>query len=212
MLSERIDGVDEDEGPFRKPLIDELVRGLELREIESEGDFEEATFHLAASDRFGLRIVALLALHDLPFQLVEGRPRDLGPGVHLSAALQSRRLEAFLQPDELAEQGLVRYPGTEVMGRRDLAELLRQLKGERRLAGARRPFRDEGVSARRIEELDDLAGDSTGWGHPGTGSTLRRPLYIRFRPAIIREPDLSSPSTPRGCVGTAMRRIAWRGC
>src|SRR5207253_5409295 len=98
-------------------------------------------------------------------------PRDLGLCAHFAPALEARRLEAFLQPDELAEQGLVRYPGTEVMGRRDLAELLRQLKGERRLAGARRPFRDEGVSARRMEELDDLAGDSTGWGHPGTGST-----------------------------------------
>ena len=67
VLPQRIDGIDQDEGPFRKPLIDELVRGLELREIESEGDFEEATFHLAASDRFRLCIVALLALHDLPF-------------------------------------------------------------------------------------------------------------------------------------------------
>src|SRR5436853_815119 len=212
VLSERIDGIDQDEGPFRKPLVDELVRGLELREIESEGDFEEATFHLAASDRFGLRIVTLLALHDLAFQLVEGRPRDLGLGAHFAPALQSRRLEAFLQPDELAEQRLVRYAGTEVMGRRDLAELLRQLKGERRLAGARWPFRDERVSARRIEDLDDLAGDSTDWGHPGTGSTLARPLYIRSRAASIREPDLSSPSTPRACVGTATRRIAWRDC
>ncbi len=76
VLSERIDGIDEDERPFRKALVDELVRGLELREIESEGDFEETPFHLAAPDRFGLRILALLAFHDLPFQLVEGRPCD----------------------------------------------------------------------------------------------------------------------------------------
>ena len=77
MLAQRIDGIDEDERPFREPPVHELVRGLEFREVEPERDFQEVPLHLAAADRLRLLVIALLPFHQLPLQLVEGVARDL---------------------------------------------------------------------------------------------------------------------------------------
>src|SRR5438046_5981756 len=96
----------------------------------------------------------------------------------LQTSLQSRGLEAFLQPDELSEQGLVGDPGAEVVGGADFAELLGQLERERRLPGAGGTLDDEGVAARRVEELDDLARDTARRWQRGTGPTLQRTPYL----------------------------------
>src|SRR5207249_10322912 len=99
----------------------------------------------------------------------------------LQTSLQSRGPEAFLQPDELSEQGLVGDPGAEVVGGADFAELLGQLERERRLPGAGGTLDDEGVASRRGEELDDHARDTAGPWPRGTGSTLLRLAYMPFR-------------------------------
>src|SRR5438046_5325321 len=127
----------------------------------------------------------------------------------LQTRLQSRGLEAFLQPDELSEQGLVGDPGAEVVGGADFAELFGQLERERRLPGAGGTLDDEGVASRRVEELYDLARDAAGRCHRGTGSTLKRPLYIRFRPDVRAARCRPIPAVSPESGGTAARPRAW---
>src|SRR5438046_9498189 len=99
--------------------------------------------------------------------------------------------------------GIGRSPGAEVVGGADFAELLGQLERERRLPGAGGTLDDEGVASRRVEELDDLARDTAGRWHRGTGSTLKRPLYIRFRPAVTAERCRPIPADSPDSGGSA---------
>ena len=77
VLREGVDRVDQHEGALRDPVVDEVVGRLELGQVESEGDLEEVSLHLAAPDRLGLLVFALLSLFELPLELVQGMPRDL---------------------------------------------------------------------------------------------------------------------------------------
>src|SRR3989475_472525 len=162
VLREGVDRIDQHEGPRRDAVVDEIVSGLEFGQVEPQGDLEEVSLHLAAPDRLGLLVFALLAFLELPLELVQGMPRDLRIVRGLRTRLQDRRLDPVLQPCELAVEGLVRDAGAEVVGGRDLAQSLSQLQGERRLTGAGGTLRDKGVPSRGIEELHNLAGNATG--------------------------------------------------
>src|SRR2546425_1476390 len=188
VLREGIDRIDEHEGPLGSPVVHEVVGGLELRQIETEGDLEEIAFHLATPDRLGFLILAFLPLLELPFELVEREPRDFRRPLRFRTRLKARGLDPILEPRELAVQRFVGDTGAQVMGGGHLAEFLRELEGERRLPGSRGPFHDEGVPSGGVEELDDLARDATDRGRHGTGSKQRARLYISFRRVVICEP------------------------
>src|SRR5437016_6828718 len=189
VLRERVDRIDEHKGPLGSPVVDEVVGGLEFRQVEAQRDLEEIAFHLATSDRLGLVILAFLPLLELPLELVEREPRDFRRPLRLRTRLEARGLDPILEPRELAVQRFVGDAGAQVMGGGHLAEFLRELEGERRLPGSRGPFHDEGVPSGRVEELDDLARDATDrWRH-GTGSKQRGRIYIGCRRVVICEPE-----------------------
>src|SRR5207245_11210066 len=74
VLREGIDRIDEHEGPLGSPVVHEVVGGLELRQIEAEGDLEEIAFHLATPDRPGFLLLSFLPLLEPPFQLADRAP------------------------------------------------------------------------------------------------------------------------------------------
>src|SRR5207247_2562397 len=86
MLGERVNRVDQDERPLRQTLVDEVVRCLEFREIEAERDLEDVPLDLARADGLWLLLVALLALLELAFELVQRVADDL----RLPRALRTR--------------------------------------------------------------------------------------------------------------------------
>src|SRR5207247_6169495 len=89
----------------------------------------------------------------------------------------------------LVVQGLVRDPRAHVEARRDAAELLRQLEGERGLPRARRALGDHRVAPGIPEELEDVARDTRPLRHPRTvpsqaaesGNTFARSYQLRYR-------------------------------
>src|SRR2546426_10213696 len=187
VLREGVDRVDQHERALRNAVVDEVVCGLEFGQVEPQGDLEEVSLPLAAPDRLGLLVFALLAFLELPLELVQGMPRDLRVVRGLRARLEDRRLDPVLQPCELAVEGLVRDAGAEVVGGRDLAQSLGQLQGERRLTGAGGTLRDKGVPSRGVEELHNLAGNATGGRRHGTASKQRGRIYIGFPGVVSHE-------------------------
>ena len=77
VLREGVDRVDQHERALRNAVVDEVVCGLEFGQVEPQRDLEEVSLHLAAPDRLGLLVFALLSLFELPLELVQGMPRDL---------------------------------------------------------------------------------------------------------------------------------------
>src|SRR2546422_2301367 len=202
-------------------LLDLLAAGLLDRQDAKpaalmvrrrQADHEEVSLHLAAPDRLGLLVFALLAFLELPLELVQGMPRDLRIVRGLRTRLQDRRLDPVLQPCELAVEGLVRDAGAEVVGGRDLAQSLSQLQGERRLTGAGGTLRDKGVPSRGIEELHNLAGNATGGRRHGTASKQRGRIYIGFPRVVIREREPRHPLGLARASGSEPSPGASRDC
>ena len=212
MLREGVDRIDEHEGSLRDAGVDEVVRGLEFRQVESQGHLEEVSLDLARADGFRLAVLPLLALLELPLELVQCVPRDLRGPLGFRSGLEAGGLEALVQPGELVVEGLVGDAGAQVVGRRDLARLLRELQGERSLAGARGTLDDERVAPGGFEERHNLARDPTGGGHGRAWRQQKRGLYICFRPGVIREPEASSHRRHGRHPGTGAHPSSWSGC